>query len=45
MERFQVETILDPDLDPFLNNYSSSEPDFDSEPSLLVPDPVPIENP
>lgn len=39
MERFLVVTILDPDL--FLNKGSRSG--FDSEPILLIPDPIPIE--
>ena len=40
-EQFWIGTIVDPD--PFLNNSSGFRSDFDSEPILLVLDPVPIE--
>ena len=38
--RFQIGTIVDPDLDPFLNNGSGSRFDFESEHVWLVLDPV-----
>lgn len=45
MGRFLIETIVDPDLDPFSNNSSSYRFDIYSEPVLFVLDLVQIRKP